>query len=487
MTRQAFRDTLWVLFVITLLTVALIAKADPALFRLKTPGSFEYIRHGDRLAERGNFREAVHYYEKAYRSSPDSDIIRAELAWMYTQYGRSLLASQKYAEAILYLSKACALIQNPVTVQNVAMGYAYKALFEVRRADLARAVKDFARARSVAEVSGRASEGLALFLYGEALADFRAKRDERAIFILNESLLVGDSARALELLGDIYYRMNALDQVSFYWARASALDPRNRSLAEKAGRIAREIELARSEEKKTLAHFDLRYDAKLPIDPAVVAEALERAYAGVSRDLKFSPRGKTTVYLYAEDEFRSLFKLPREVRAFYDGAIRMPLPQGPLGRDEMMRYIIHEYTHAAISAMTEDRFPLWFNEGIAVRMQFAADPAAARKALAQIDDIGQYTLDGIDAAFRTTPRDESARLARYYILAYTVVEYIADTFGADALRGILARVKTGQHVANAIDDQLLMSEKEFEKRWRLFVTRQIGSGETAAAATERST
>jgi hypothetical protein len=101
-------------------------------------------------------------------------------------------------------------------------------------------------------------------------------------------------------------------------------------------------------------------------------------------------------------------------------------------------------------------------------MQMAGDEAAFRDALVKAGDLSAVTTDSIDEAFRDADRDPPG-LELYYVLAGAMVRYITDTFGDEALRGILKRVKEGQHFINAMDDQLLMSEAEFEKRWREYV------------------
>lgn len=468
MTSQKFRDALWILFVVTLLTVAVLAKADPAVFALKTPGSFEYIRNGERHLARGNYKEAVHEFERAYRSSPQSDLIVANVIWIYTDYARVLAASGRFSPAIYYLAKAYTLKPGAFTAQNLAIAYARKGLEEVRREGLADAVALFSKAREVAAGFGRAAEGLAVFLYNHAVPASNERDDRIAVFLLHESLLVGESARALELLGDIIYRQGDLDQVSFYWKRAQSLDPRNRNLSDKVERLAKEIALDPSMEKADLRHFDVRYDGKLAIDTALVAEALEKAYVTVGKRLRFYPKGRTAVYLYAEDDFREIFKRPRAVRAFYDGAIRMPLPTGPLAGEEMARYIAHEYTHATLSAMAKAPVPVWLAEGVAVSLEADRDGMALRDALARVGDLSDVTADSIDAAFENADKDLSG-LDLYYVLAGTMVQYVTDTFGDEALRGILKRVMGGQHFINAMDDQLLLSEAEFERRWREYV------------------
>ena len=60
-----------------------------------------------------------------------------------------------------------------------------------------------------------------------------------------------------------------------------------------------------------------------------------------------------------------------------------------------------------------------------------------------------------------------------YVTAYTVVRFISERWGQGALRGILKNLASGQHIMNAIDDTLLLSEKEFESRWREYIMRRL--------------
>ena len=56
-----------------------------------------------------------------------------------------------------------------------------------------------------------------------------------------------------------------------------------------------------------------------------------------------------------------------------------------------------------------------------------------------------------------------------YLLAYTAVEYMIDNWGMKGLNAVLKRIAEGQHAVNAIDDEFLLSEKEFQSRWKNFV------------------
>jgi len=49
------------------------------------------------------------------------------------------------------------------------------------------------------------------------------------------------------------------------------------------------------------------------------------------------------------------------------------------------------------------------------------------------------------------------------------VEFMINDWGISALRNILKRLAAGEHALNAMDDELLLSEKEFESRWHAYI------------------
>ena len=56
-----------------------------------------------------------------------------------------------------------------------------------------------------------------------------------------------------------------------------------------------------------------------------------------------------------------------------------------------------------------------------------------------------------------------------YFLGCALVSAHLDNWGIESMRNILTRIKGAQHVINAIEDELLLSQNEFEKRWQHYV------------------
>ena len=160
--------------------------------------------------------------------------------------------------------------------------------------------------------------------------------------------------------------------------------------------------------------------------------------------------------------------MPSVVRAFYDGNIRIPLPEAMLSGEELSTYIYHEYTHAVVSAKTDNNCPVWLSEGLAVWEEYRDRDAAMVELFNKSIYKTSLSLGEMDKAFKVKDNSEE-NLRSYYLLAYSVVKYIVDNWGIESMRNILVRIKGGQHIINAIDDEFLLSEKEFEKRWQRYV------------------
>ena len=444
--------------------IAVLAyKANPRLFMPRKPGSFEYIREGETALNKGEHTRAIGFFEKALKSSPDDRTIQDHTIWAYTEYGTVLEEREDYDGAISYLEKACVIRQDGAIIKNLAAIHARKALQLAKKGEWSAAIKEFERARAVAGESAYAAKRLAVMLFNDAVEEYKSGRDITAMLCLKESCLTDENYQSRDLLAGIFYKKGDLENAAFCWARAKELAPENEMVAERLGNVLREMEVARTAKIIPSPHFELAYKTSQPSDTSLTKEILEKAYSRIGEDLGYFQNPKTVIFFYSEDDFRNIFKVSPMVRAFYDGNIRMPLPDGGLAKEEFARYINHEYTHAAVSAMTNNNCPVWLNEGIAVREESLKD-GPRLKITGEIRDV---SLEDLEAAFAHGNKDTDIR--PYYFSAYTVVEFVVDNWGISALRNILKRLSDGEHFVNAMDDELLLSKKDFEDRWHAYV------------------
>ncbi len=452
----------------------LIWKTNPSLFPQKKTGSFVYVRKAESLLEKGRFKEAIAYFKKAFVHSPHNDDIRRNLAWAYTKYGMTLAGSGDDDAAIEAFIKANETKPDTHTAQNLAIAYSRRAASNARRSDWPRMIDDLAAARGLVEEYPEASRNLAVSLYNQAVDEYNSGRRNTAILYLKEAALLHDDSRILDLIGEMCYKDAELDKALFYWERAVALNLDDKTIAVKLERLKKEIELAGREEKISSPHFDIRYEKSIAVDTGRFNKMLEDAYFSVGKDLEYFPPSRTVVYLYSEDDFKNIFKLPAIVRAFYDGNIRMPYPRQAMKEEELKGYIRHEYTHAVISAKTKNNCPVWFGEGIAMWEEYRGADQAVKDLFLKAKPEEDISIADLATAFAADERaaTKATKLRTYYLLAYTLVNYIIDNWGLEGLKDILKRVADGQHIVNAIDDEFLLSEKEFTGRWQGYVRKR---------------
>ncbi len=444
------------------------------LFYAKQPyvGSFEYIRKGEDLFNKGKVKESIRYFEKAYASSPANKDIRSSIVYAYSEYALLLAEAKEYGEAINYLVKARDIEPNSSTARNLAIMYSKRAASPAPGNDSAGAKADFKRARETASVSESASRNLSISLYNDAVASFKEGRDAFAITLLKESLLAYEDASAPELLGDIYNKRAEFEKARFYYSKAAEISPGNGKVSEKLEKVAKKMTLAGAEESSQSPHFDLRYEKDMRLDEAQLRKILELCYFDVGNDLKYFPDSRTIIFFYSSGNFKNIFRMPSMVRAFYDGNIHIPLPGAISNAEELTNYIYHEYTHAAVSAMTNNNCPVWLSEGLAVWEEYKGkDALISDLAGKAIDENAGFSINALDKEFKDKSGGEKTQRARY-LLAYSIVKYMVDNWGIEGVRNILAEIKDGRHVVNAIEDEFLLSEKEFEKRWQQYVSKK---------------
>ena len=461
--KQAVFKNLILLFIIIILSVAAVV-SNLSLFPRRYTGSFEYVRKGEELLDKSRYVQAINYFEKAHESSPDNETIDSSLVYAYSMYSRELARENKHDEAISYLDKACEVTPNSSTTQNLAMAYSEKALYEARKGDAQAAKNSYAKARQYASSSGVVSRNLGIVLYNDGISEFKSGRDDIAILCFKESSFIYKDARTFEMLGDMYYKRAELKKARFYWHAAALLSPNNIVLSKKIKKTVREMVLAAGEREALIPHFEIRYTKDLPIDKDLATKTLEKVYADVGKDLGYFPAASTKVFFYSKEDFRKTFNMPYFVKAFYDGSIKIPAPETYLDKERFAQFIYHEYTHAIISAKTNNNYPVWFSEGVAVWEEFNKNNIDMQKLTKDIRNVPEISFKYLDKIFETDEINNSKAMA--YIVAYTFVDFIVNNWGMHGLRGILKRLRDKQHIANAIDDEFLMSEGEFEGKWR---------------------
>jgi tetratricopeptide (TPR) repeat protein len=201
---------------------------------------------------------------------------------------------------------------------------------------------------------------------GYATSEMALGHDGLALGVVLDGLALDpQNADLLEVLGDLRYREERIDDALRSWREAFQLEPSDR-LREKILKGERDQHASRDYDFATSSHFNLRYDGDVDMDLAAdVMDFLEERYWDLSDRFAHAPPQPITVLLYPGREFREVTRAPEWVGGIYDGKIRVPL--GGLSRldPRAERVLTHELTHAVVHSKTRNNCPRWLQEGLA--------------------------------------------------------------------------------------------------------------------------
>jgi tetratricopeptide (TPR) repeat protein len=253
-----------------------------------------------------------------------------------------------------------------------------------------------------------------------------------------------------------------------------------RELAEAAS------EAIKGHDERRSPHFILRY----PPEDAVIAdfalEALESMINALIGDLGFTPGRPIPVDIYRSptdlaavstltvDEVErtgtiALCKWGR-LMATSPRALRFGYP--------WLDSLSHELTHYAISTLTQDRAPVWLQEGLAKflerrwRQPAGPDlPPSMQHLLAKaLASNKLISFEAMHPSMAKLPHAEDAALA--FAEVATAVASLHARGGMPALRVAVAKVRDGVDARTAVAEAAGGSWPQFERSWRAFMAAQ---------------
>jgi Flp pilus assembly protein TadD len=138
----------------------------------------------------------------------------------------------------------------------------------------------------------------------------------------------------------------------------------------------------------------------------------------------------------------------------------------------------HELVHYAVSTLTKDRAPVWFQEGLAKFLERRwREPAGGRIApalehlLAKALRSGKLiTFEAMHPSMAKLPSAEDATLA--FAEVANAIAYLHERGGMPALREAIKQVADGTDARQAVAAAAGVSWPEFERGWRAFMVAQ---------------
>lgn len=141
---------------------------------------------------------------------------------------------------------------------------------------------------------------------------------------------------------------------------------------------------------------------------------------------------------------------------------------------ELRRVIPHEVSHQVLFQATENPFNLpatWLDEGLATYNQDVGTGGYVALVEQAVDDGNLMPISTLNTSF---PFDDSFQLA--YAQSYSVISFIVQTYGEEALGVTLSSYKDGVSHEEAVQRGLGISIDELDRLWRESLGNSDGNG-----------
>ncbi|MDD4201920.1 MAG: peptidase MA family metallohydrolase [Candidatus Omnitrophica bacterium] len=427
----------------------------------KQIGLFEYVRIANKYMEKGQYIKAIGLLDKAYKFSPDNKELTKEIIYAYISYVRELDKRGELDEAIVVMQKAYRMNpSNSSVIQNLAVVYIEKAIMLANNENTELANTYLKKSVELVMVSSPLRRNISNFLYNKAVEQYNKNNITTALACLKASFSLWERVEALKLLGQIYYSKGDMEMASFYWTKIIESGFGDQELKLQLKTVNRDLEIKYKLKTIKTEAFNIKMYKEYKINNEEFAKMFSDIYQKTGEDLGLYPEENVSIIIYDSRDFQYVYNKPGIVQGFYDGSIKIPLNFSP--DQKMFKAIIaHEYTHALVSIMSEQKCPVWLNEGIACYEQ-------SKFEFFPVDILHEYiktdktiSLSMLEKGFKDM--DNELALGLSYQGSYAVVSFIVSKWGLSGLKGLLYKIRDGRHFLNAIDEQFLVSPSVFEQ------------------------
>ena len=224
-------------------------------------------------------------------------------------------------------------------------------------------------------------------------------------------------------------------------------------------------------------HFIVRYqpgiDEILAREmPPVLERIHERVTGAADGGIDHEPAQKTVIELMPNHAWFAvrIAGMPQihTIAAATGPVIAMEAPRvGPehkVGVYDWPRTLQHEYVHTVTLSRTRNRLPHWFTEAAAQYLEDAPrDENTCRLLASKLLTGGLFDMDEINIRFTRPRTPEDRSLA--YAQGHWMYEFMVETFGDEAPRGLMDAYAEGQREAEAMRSVLGVDRAQFRTQF----------------------
>lgn len=270
-------------------------------------------------------------------------------------------------------------------------------------------------------------------------------------------------AEAYEVLGEVYYSLNRLEDALLAWEHFRRLGGENPAALRRLTRVRQELALASGQRHFESEKFSFFWDPAIP--PAIVeriADRLDATYREQSSFFGTELPAAQIVILYAGRSYFSLVSVPDWVSGVFDGKIRVSLdPDGGL-TDELSAVLAHELAHSFIRHASADRAPGWLHEGLAQWWEGKRIPRYEIRN--DFRTRSPYSLPEMEG--NLAGRGDRSAARANYVQALALVEYLFERHGGGAVACLVRQLGQGRSFPDTLRVETGLTPDELFRRWK---------------------
>lgn len=227
------------------------------------------------------------------------------------------------------------------------------------------------------------------------------------------------------------------------------------------------------------AHFKIKYTPRDEDTILMIAQAAEAAYAPVTQELGYVPKGKTLLLVQpGKDELRHAFGWSSSESAmgvYWGGVIQLLSPHSWLASGATVQEfihsgpLVHEYTHLIFDYITNGNYPRWFTEGLAQYIEYKVNGYEWQTRTNQL--TGKlYTMEELEKNF-----DNLSDQSLAYRESLAAIRYIGEVHGKSKLQDVIVAMKAGQSMETALQRNIGLTKQTFALAWQQWAILHMSS------------
>ena len=269
--------------------------------------------------------------------------------------------------------------------------------------------------------------------------------------------------QAYEVLGEVYYSLNRLEDAVVAWEHFQRIGGESPATLRQLSKLRQELALASGQRHFENERFSFFWDPA--ISAPVVEKIADRLAAIYDEQSTFFGTDLPTaqiVILYAGRSYFSLVSVPDWVSGVFDGKIRVSLdPDGGV-TPELTVVLAHELAHSFVRQASADRAPGWLHEGLAQWWEGKRIPVSEMRQ--EFRGRSPHSLSEMEG--NLAKRADRAAARTNYVQALAVVEYLFEHHGSGAVACLTRGLGEGRSFAEALRAETGLTPEELSRRWK---------------------